>query len=74
VTTIKRENGTSIVIGKRVLFGSIVGGVVSFGVWLWNTTHPEAQIPAEQAIGLTTIFTGIGQVIIANRYGITATG
>jgi len=68
---IEREGGTNIVIGKRVLFGSIVGGAVSFGVWLWNITHPEIQIPAEQAVALTTIFTGLGQVIIANRYGIT---
>jgi ABC-type thiamin/hydroxymethylpyrimidine transport system permease subunit len=68
---IDRPGKTSIVIGKRVTFGSIVGGVVTFGVWLWNATHPEIQIPAEQAVVLTTIVTGVGQVLIANRYGIT---
>ena len=68
---IDRAGKTSIVVGKRVTFGAIVGGVVSFGVWLWNATHPEIQIPAEQAIMLTTVFTGVGQVLIANRYGIT---
>ena len=68
---IKREMGQDIVIGKRVAFGAIVGGAVSFGVWLWNATHPETQIPAEQAVGLTTVFTGVGQVFLSNRYGVT---
>jgi hypothetical protein len=68
---IDRPGKTSIVVGKRVTFGAIIGGVVSFGVWMWNATHPEAQIPAEQAVGLTTVFTGISQVLIVNRYGIT---
>lgn len=61
----------SIVVGKRVQFGMIVGSAVSFGVWLWNVKNPEFQIPAEQAVGLTTLFTGIGQVFIANKFGIT---
>jgi hypothetical protein len=68
---IERAGKTDIVIGKRVSFGAIVGGVVSFGVWLWNATHPEFEIPAAQAVALTTILTGMGQVVIANRYGIT---
>jgi ABC-type thiamin/hydroxymethylpyrimidine transport system permease subunit len=68
---IDRMGKESIIIGKRVSFGAIVGGVVSFGVWLWNATHPELEIPAAQAVALTTVLTGMGQVVIANRYGIT---
>ena len=68
---IDRPGKTSIVVGKRVTFGAIVGGVVSFGVWLWNATHPEIQIPAAQAVALTTVLTGVGQVVIANVWGIT---
>ena len=64
-------NDTQIVIGKRIQFGMIVGGVVSFGVWLWNLKNPDAQIPAEQAIGITTVVTGLGQVIICNLFGVT---
>lgn len=64
----------NIVVGKRVTFGAIVGGVVSFGVWLWNATHPELEVPAAQAVALTTVITGLGQVLIANRYGITTQG
>ena len=68
---IDRMGKESIIIGKRVSFGAIVGGVVSFGVWLWNATHPELQIPAAQAVALTTVLTGMGQVVIANVWGIT---
>lgn len=68
---IERPGKTDIVVGKRVTFGAIVGGMVSFGVWMWNATHPDIQIPAAQAVGLTTVVTGVGQVIIAHRYGIT---
>ena len=56
---------------SHVLFGALVGGMVSFGVWMWNVTHPDVQIPAEQAVGLTTVLTGVGQVILVNRYGVT---
>lgn len=61
----------NIVVGKRVTYGMIVGGAVSFAVWLWNAKHPEFQVPAEQAVGITTVITGIGQVFIANKFGIT---
>lgn len=68
---IERPGKTTIIVGKRITFGAIVGGVVSFGVWMWNATHPDVQIPAEQAVGLTTVLTGVGQVLIVNRYGTT---
>jgi len=61
----------NIVIGKRVTFGSIVGGIVSVGVWMWNVTNPDKPIPAEQALFINTVFVGIGQIIIANVYGVT---
>ena len=68
---IERPGKESIIVGKRVSFGAIVGGVVSFGAWLWNATHPEFEIPAAQAVALTTILTGVGQVVIVNVWGIT---
>lgn len=61
----------SIVIGQRITFGGIVGGAVSFGCWLWNARNPDTPIPAEQAVILTTLFTGIGQVVIVNYLGLT---
>ena len=68
---IERPGKESIIVGKRVSFGAIVGGVVSFAAWLWNATHPEFEIPAAQAVALTTILTGVGQVVIVNVWGIT---
>ena len=61
----------SLIIGKRITFGAVVGAAVSFGVWLWNVKNPATPIPAEQAVGLTTIITGVGQVFIANKLGVT---
>ena len=61
----------NIIIGKRITYGSIVGAGVSFGVWLWNLKNPDAQIPAEQAVAITTILTGVGQVFIVNKFGVT---
>lgn len=68
---IEQPGKPPIIVGKRVTFGALVGGLVSFSTWLWNATHPELQIPAEQAIALTTIITAVGQVIIVNVWGIT---
>ena len=60
-----------IVIGKRIPIGQVVGGIVGFGVWLWNTTH-AVQIPAEQAIALSTIAIGVTQIIVVNYFGVTS--
>ena len=68
---IERSDKPPIIIGKRITFGALMGGVVSFGVWLWNTTHPDTAIPAEQAIAMTTVLTGVGQLVIANVWGVT---
>ena len=68
---IERPGNSTIIIGKRITFGALVGGVVSCGVWLWNVTHPGSPIPGEIAISLTTVITAIGQVVIVNKYGIT---
>jgi len=61
----------NVLIGKRITFGAIVGGLVSIFVWSWNLAHPGREIPAEMAVSMTTVFTGIGQVIIANKLGVT---
>lgn len=62
---------TTIVVGKRITFGALVGAAVSFGVWLYNVKNPGSEIPAEQAVALTTLLTGIGQIIIVNKLGVT---
>ena len=67
---IDRAGKEPIIVGKRVSVGALVGGVVSFGIWLWNATQ-DVQVPAEQAVALTTIFTAITQVIIVNVWGVT---
>ena len=61
----------NIIIGKRITYGSIVGALVSFGVWLWSLKNPDTPVPAEQAVAITTILTGVGQVFIVNKFGVT---
>ncbi len=69
---IDREAGPPIIIGKRVSVGGIIGGVVAGACWAWNVTHtPEQQIPAPIAIGLTAAITGVVQIWLVNRYGVT---
>ena len=63
--------GKDIVIGKRVTFGAIVGAFVSAGIQFYNFANPDNPVPAGVAVSLTTLFTGIGQVIIVNRFGVT---
>lgn len=61
----------NIVIGKRVVFGQIVMGIVNLGVYLWNFAHPDNQLPGEIAGFIAQPIIGIGQVWIANKLGIT---
>lgn len=61
----------NLVVGKRITFGGIVGGCVSAAAWYWNATHPDLQLPAEIAVALTTAITGLGQVFIVNKFGVT---
>lgn len=68
---VEREGKSPVIIGKRIPIGAVVGGLVSFGVWMWNAKNPETQIPAEQAVGLSTIAVGIAQILVVNRLGVT---
>lgn len=61
-----------IIIGKRVTFGAIVGGLVSVGCFVWGVYYPQNPIPAEVAVGLTTAITGVGQLLIVNKFGVTS--
>lgn len=60
-----------IVIGKRIPIGAIVGGLMGFGFSMWNATHPDAQISAGDAAGLTTATIGVVQLLVVNLFGVT---
>ena len=68
---IERENQPPIIVGQRVTFGAIIGGIVATGAYIWNTMNPEHPLPAPVVVAITTTLTGIVQIIIVNRYGVT---
>lgn len=59
----------NIIIGKRITFGGVVGAAVSTACWFWSLHHPA--IPAEIALAISTAITGVGQVFIVNKFGVT---
>ena len=60
----------NIIIGKRITFAAMVGGTVAFGAWIAETQG--LIIPADVAVGLTTLLTGVGQIFIVNKFGVTS--
>lgn len=63
--------GTQLVIGNRVLIGQAIMGLVNFGVWIWNITHPERQMPGEIAGAMAQPIIFLAQIYWVNRFGIT---
>ena len=61
----------SIVIGKRIPLGMVVGGVITILVHLWNLTHPEAIVTTEIAMAANTVAVGIAQIFVVNKFGVT---
>jgi len=61
----------ALVIGKRVPAGAAVGGLVTFLVHMWNLTHPEMEISAMAAVGLSTALVAMVQIVVVNVWGVT---
>ena len=61
----------NIIVGTRITFGAIIGGFVATSVWLYEFTHPGVLIPAPVVVGLTTSITGLVQILIVNKWGVT---
>ena len=69
--TIDRKAGPPIIIGQRVTFGAIVGGIVSTAAFLWDSMNPENPLPAPVVVAATVTLTGILQIWIVNTLGTT---
>jgi len=68
---IDREAGPPIIVGKRVTFGGIIAGIVATGAFVWDTMNPENPLPAPVVLSITAVLTGIFQIYIVNKYGVT---
>lgn len=63
---IQRKSGPSIVIGKRVTVGAIIGAIAAGFGNIWPEHAPAILAFSPAVIGLV-------QILIANHYGVTST-
>ena len=68
---IDREAGPPIIVGKRVTFGGIITGIVTTCAYIWDTMNPENPLPAPVVLAIAGVFTGLLQIWLVNKYGVT---
>ena len=60
-----------LVIGKRITYGQIVMSLVTVSALVWDSMNPEHPLPAGLVAAASQALTGIGQIVIANKFGVT---
>ena len=60
-----------IIVGRRIPIGAALGGLITFGAYVWNLTNPDAQISVLAVGGLSTTLTAFVQVLVVNYLGVT---
>ncbi len=60
-----------IVIGKRIVFGQVVLSLATATGFIWDWLNPDNPIPAGLISAVAQAITGIGQVWIVNKLGVT---
>jgi len=68
---IDREAGPPIIVGRRVTFGAIIGGTVATLAFVYDTMNPENPLPAPVVIAITTTLTGLLQIWLVQKWGVT---
>lgn len=61
----------NIVIGKRVTVGQIVMGVMTIIAFAWDALVPDNKVPAGQIMVVSQAITGVVQIWVANKFGVT---
>ena len=67
---ITREGKPSILIGKRVVIGQIVGAGLSWGFWLAEYFW-EFMVPAAMVTQATVLVVGAAQIYAVNKWGVS---
>jgi len=60
-----------IIVGKRIPIGAAIGGLITFGAYVWNLLNPDAQLSVAAVGGLSTTLTAVVQVLVVNYLGVT---
>jgi len=68
---LQREGQAPFIIGGRVALGQAIMGLMNGGVFMWNLTKPEAQIPGEIVGMMSQPVIFFAQIWYVNRYGVT---
>ena len=61
----------NIIIGKRIKLGQIVLGFFTAFAFVWDFFVPENKLPAGLVMVVAQAFTGLGQMIVVNKFGVT---
>ena len=69
---IQREGKPSIIIGKRVVLGQIVGAALTWSFWIAETFF-DLVVPAAMVTQATVLVIGIAQIVAVNVWGVTTT-
>ena len=67
---ITREGKPSILIGKRVVIGQIVGAGLSWSFWLAEYFW-EFVVPAAMVTQATVLVVGAAQIYAVNKWGVS---
>ena len=68
---ISRNGKPPILIGKRVVLGQIILAAFNVGAGFWDWLNPDNAVPALLVGGLAQVVTGVVQIIVVNKYGVT---
>jgi len=61
----------NLLIGKRITVGQIVFGIMTALAFIWDALNPENKMSAGPLMAVSQGLTGVAQVIIANKFGVT---
>lgn len=61
----------NLLIGKRITVGQIVFGMMTALAFVWDALNPENKIPAGPLMAVSQGLTGVVQIIVANKFGVT---
>ncbi len=68
---ILREGQPPILIGKRVVLGQLILAFFNVGAGLHDWMNPENTVPAALVGFLAQAVTGIVQIWVVNKWGVT---
>ena len=67
---IAREGKQSIIIGKRIFVGQIVGASLAWLFWILEVAY-KIEVPAAMVTQAVVLVVGIVQILVVHFWGVT---